>query len=42
MPALRQEFAALVFNLAQERPTDPRNLLMNYFDEKTNSWMTFL
>jgi len=39
---LRNEFAQEVFNLSGERPADPRNLLMNYFDERTSSWMTFL
>ena len=39
---LRLEFATLVFNLAQERPADPRNLLNNYFDEKTQAWMSFI
>jgi hypothetical protein len=26
---LRQEFAQMVFNLANERPADPRNILLN-------------
>ena len=40
--ALRQEFAQMVFNLANERPADPRNLLLNTFDEKTQTWATFV
>ena len=39
---LRQQFAQEVFNLANERPADPRNLLLNYFDERTATWMSFL
>ena len=31
----------MVFNLANERPADPRNLLLNSFDEKTQNWISF-
>ena len=39
---LRQQFAQEVFNLGNERPADPRNLLFNFFDLKTGSWNTFV
>lgn len=39
---LRAQFAQEVFNLALEKPADPKNLLLNYFDDKTQQWMTFV
>jgi len=32
---LRSQFAAEVFNLTGEKPADPKNLLLNTFDEKS-------
>ncbi len=31
---IRNQFASEVFNMTGERPADPNNLLMNYYDEK--------
>ncbi len=28
--------------MTSEKPADPKNLLFNTFDEKTQSWMTFV
>lgn len=39
---LRALFAQEVFNISGEKPVDPKNLLQNYFDEKTQNWMTFV
>jgi hypothetical protein len=39
---LRAQFAQEVFNMSGEKPVDPKNLLQNYFDEKTQNWMTFV
>lgn len=38
---VRTKLAQFVLNLAGERPVDAKNLLLNYFDPKTNSWATF-
>ena len=38
---LRAELAQFIFNLAGERPADPKNLLLNYFEPKTGNWMPF-
>ena len=32
---LRSEFANEVFNIAGERPADPRNILLNYYDDQS-------
>lgn len=32
---VRSELAQEIFNLSGERPADPRNLLLNYFEEKS-------
>lgn len=39
---LRAQFAQDVFNISGEKPVDPKNILQNYFDEKTQNWMTFV
>ncbi len=39
---LRGQFAQEVFNMSGEKPVDPKNLLQNYFDEKSQNWMTFV
>ena len=31
---VRSQFAQEVFNWSGEKPADPRNLLLNFFDEK--------
>ena len=28
--------------MSGEKPVDPKNILQNYFDEKTQNWMTFV
>jgi hypothetical protein len=38
---LRAQLAQYVMNLAGERPADPANLLLNYFDPKAGKWMPF-
>ena len=38
---VRTQLAQYIFNLAGERPADPKNLLLNYFEPKTGSWMPF-
>lgn len=38
---LRAQLAQTLFNLAQERPVDAKNLLMNFFDPVQNNWQVF-
>lgn len=38
---VRAQLAQYVLNLAGERPADPKNLLLNYFQPKTGTWMAF-
>lgn len=37
----RSKLAEYIFNLTGERPADPQNLLLNYFDPKANSWVKY-
>ena len=39
---VRAQFASEVFNVSGEKPVDQKNLLLNYFDEKSQTWMTFV
>jgi dynein heavy chain 2 len=38
---VRSKLAQYVMNLAGERPADPANLLLNFFDSKAGKWMPF-
>jgi hypothetical protein len=38
---VRGKLAEFIFKLAGERPADPKNLLLNYFEPKTGAWMPF-
>ena len=38
---LRAQLASTLFNLAQERPVDTKNLLMNFYDPVQNNWQVF-
>lgn len=37
----RAKLAEYIFNLTGERPADPQNLLLNYFDPKANAWVKY-
>jgi len=39
---LRQEFANEVFNWAGDRPADPRNILLNFYDSKAQGWKAYI
>jgi hypothetical protein len=38
---VRSKLAEFIFKLAGERPADQKNLLLNYFEPKTGTWMPF-
>ena len=38
---VRAQLAQFVLNLAGERPADPKNLLLNYFEARTGTWAAF-
>ena len=38
---VRTQLAQFVMDKAGERPADPKNLLLNYFEPSTGNWMPF-